>query len=358
MANNTILGIDVGHDQLKLALVDNGILLDAVVVPMPDNMLKDGEITSIEALSDLIGRTMKENGIKARNAAFVMPNEMAYVKEVRMPMMNTEQLAINLPYEFNDYITGEIKDYIFDYAVLPDDTAAEEEEEEPQAEDAAEPAAQPAEAEAETKEEEKTLRLMAVGAQRKYIEDIQKMLARTGLKLVKIAPALCTYISLIRGQKEELMKTSKEFGILDLGHEAIRMYIFDEDRHEATRVLDVGLSSLSHVIADLYGVEMHLAHTYILTNYDNCLERQECRDTYENIAIELMRAMNFYKFSNPDSTLTDMWLCGGGAFIDALNMAIGEMLDMRLHTASELVKDGDDIPGCNNYVQAIGITMD
>lgn len=352
MAKKTILGIDVGHDQLKLALVDNGTVLDAVSIPMPDNMLRDGEITSIEAMADLIEKTMKTNGIKAKNAAYVMPNEMAYVKEVSMPMMNAEQLAINLPYEFNDYITGEVKDYVFDYAVLPPKAKTENESEvKPEAESEAEN-------EAEGEEPEQVLRLMAVGAERKYIDDIQKLLARAGLKMVKIAPALCTYISLIRNRMDFLKQTTEEFGILDLGHEAVRMYIFDEDRHEATRVLESGLSTLVDVVAEIYGVERHLAQTYIINNYDNCLEREECRNTYENIATELMRAMNFYKFSNPESNLTDLWLCGGGGFIHPLALAIGEMLDMRLHTASELVDEGDEIPGCNSFVQAIGITLD
>ena len=37
----------------------------------------------------------------------------------------TDQLVYNLPFEFNDYITGEIRDYVFDYAVIKD---AEEED--------------------------------------------------------------------------------------------------------------------------------------------------------------------------------------------------------------------------------------
>lgn len=351
MGKKTILGIDVGHDQLKLALVDNGIVLDAVAVPMPDNLMKDGRIVSIEALSDLISRTMKGNGIKAGNAAYVLPDDVVYIKNVRMPMMNVDQLKINLPFEFSDYITGEVKDYVFDYAVLPPD------ETESAAEPSAESSAEPAQGE-ETEHEEEKLNLMAVGAERAVIDEISAMLRKAGLKLVKAAPALCTYISLIRKQRESLMQYTDEFGILDMGYESIRMYIYKDDCHEATRVLDIGLSSLDNVIADAYNVEKHLAHTYILNNFENCLEREECRETYDNIAVELMRAINFYRFSNPNSSLSDIWLCGGGAAIDSLNMAIGETLDMRLHTASELVPDGDDIPGCNSFVQAIGITFD
>jgi type IV pilus assembly protein PilM len=71
-----------------------------------------------------------------------------------------------------------------------------------------------------------------------------------------------------------------------------------------------------------------------------------------------MRAINFYKFSNPESNLSDIWVCGGGAYIRALDTAIAEMVDMKLHAASELIDNGSQIPGCNSYVQAIGVTMD
>ena len=62
---------------------------------------------------------------------------------------------------------------------------------------------------------------------------------------------------------------------------------------------------------------------------------------YENIAVELMRALNFYRFSNPSSTLSDMWFCGGGAVIQPLAVTIGEMLNIQLHSADELVLDGE-----------------
>jgi type IV pilus assembly protein PilM len=211
---------------------------------------------------------------------------------------------------------------------------------------------------AETSEKEETLNLMAVGVERELIDEAISMVSKAGLNLVKAAPSICAYISLIRKQMNELKEYTDEFCILDLGHEATRMYMFKEDQYEATRVIELGLSSLERVIADLYGVETHLAHTYITNNFQNCLDREECRESYDNIAVELMRAMNFYRFSNPDSSLTDMWLCGGGAAIGPLTTAIGEMLDMRLHTASELVPDGDDIPNCNAFVQAVGISFE
>ena len=346
MAKKTILGIDIGHDQLKMALVRNGQVLQTASASMPENLMKEGRVTSRETMADLIKRTLRDNHIRASLAAFVLPNETVYVKNVDMPMMTVDQLVYNLPFEFNDYITGEVKDYVFDYAVLP-----KPEESDVTFVENGETAAPP-------EEKTKTLELMAVGTLRAVVEDAQEILHKASLKMVKAAPALCSYISLIRAKKDELAQVADEFGILDLGYQAVRMYMYRGDRHVATRVLEVGLSTIDDVLSDTYGVDIHLAHTYLMSNFEDCQNREECVTAYENIAVELMRALNFYRFSNPDSDLSDLWLCGGGAVIRPLTDMIGEMLDIRLHQAEELVNGGESIQECNSFVQAIGVTLD
>jgi type IV pilus assembly protein PilM len=105
-------------------------------------------------------------------------------------------------------------------------------------------------------------------------------------------------------------------------------------------------------------VDVHLAHTYLLTNYDDCQNSEACRNAYGNIAVELMRALNFYRFSNPDSQLEHIWLCGGGAVIAPLRKAIADTLDMKVHQARELLPGGDQVEAGFELVQAIGVTMD
>ena len=326
MSNKAVIGIDIGYDQLKLALVHGGRVMKTAIAQMPENLFKDGQFISADTMSSVIREAMKESGMKASLAAVVLPNEHVYVKNVDVPMMTEEQLAYNLPFEFNDYITGEVDDYLFDYAVIEKD--------------------------------EENLHLLAVGVERKIVEDLQFMLRKAGLKLVKTAPALCTYISLIRQQSEKLTQISDEFGILDLGYHAITMYMYKQDQHIATREFDIGLSSLDDIIADKFGVEKHLAHTYLMSNFENCLESEECTTFYDNVAVELMRAINFYQFSNQGSALNDVWICGGGAANEPLVRTIGDTLDAELHPASELVFDGDKISQVSSLVQAVGVTLE
>ena len=173
----------------------------------------------------------------------------------------------------------------------------------------------------------------------------------------KAAPTVCSYVSLIRGLEKRGGGVG-EYCILDLGYQSVRMYMFNGERHMVTRNLESGLSSLDGVIADSYNVDVHLAHTYLLTNYDDCQNSEACRNAYGNIAVELMRALNFYRFSNPDSQLEHIWLCGGGAVIAPLRKAIADTLDMKVHQARELLPGGDHVEAGFELVQAIGVTMD
>ena len=332
----SFLGVDIGYDSLKLALVNGEKVRKSAVVPMPNNLVKEGRVVSTETMGELLRSTMKEYGIHCRNAAIVLPNETVYVRNATMPQMSVDQLKYNLPFEFRDYITDELKDYVYDYAMITT----------------------PEEMEAESDEEGgRSMELMAAAAPRTLLEESAELLRKAGLKMLKAVPAVCCYQSLIR-RLEAKRGSASEYCILDLGYQAIRMYMFHGDRHVVTRVLEIGMSSLDQVLADAHNVDIHLAHTYLLTNHENCQQQEVCRNAYGNIAVELMRALNFYRFSNPDSQLGDVWLCGGGAVIEPLRSAIADTLDMRLHSASELVPGGESLEDCNALIQAIGVTLE
>ncbi len=296
----SILGIDVGYDSLKLALVSGKTVKKTAQVSMPNKLIREGRAVSTESLGELLRTTMRENGIHCSRAAVAFPNETVFVRNVNVPQMTADQLMYNLPFEFRDYITEELKDYVFDYATLPKADAGQE------------PAGPEDESDADTME------LFAVAAPLSLVEETREYLRKAGLKLIKAAPAVCAYIELIRSMDPGKRPANGEFCILDLGYQSIRMYMFKGERHEVTRVLEIGMSSIDNAIADSYNVDVHLAHTYLLTNFEDCQSKDVCLNAFNNIAVELMRALNFYRFSNPDSQLADIWLCGGGAAIPPL----------------------------------------
>ena len=332
----SILGIDIGYDSLKLALVSGRTVRKTVSVPMPNKLVREGRVVSTESMGELLRSTMRSNGIHCSRAAVAFPNETVFVRNVTVPPMTADQLMYNLPFEFRDYITDELKDYVFDYATLTEKSAAEQNAQEA---------------------DDNSMELFAVAAPLTLVEETKELLRKAGLKLVKAAPGVCAYIELIRNMDPSRRPPNGEFCILDLGYQSIRMYMFKGDRHEVTRVLEIGMSSIDNAIADALNVDVHLAHTYLLTNFDNCQSKEVCMNAFNNIAVELMRALNFYRFSNPDSQLADIWLCGGGAAIEPLCREISSSLDMTIHSANELMPAGSQIADGYAFTQAVGITL-
>jgi len=337
-----ILGVDIGYDRLKLALVRGRQVVKAVSVQMPNRLVREGRIVSPETMGELIRSTMRENGIHCDRAALVLPNETVFVRNVIVPEMTADQLVYNLPYEFRDYITDELKDYVFDYAMIPSAEKTDDGVADTSAEDSG----------------GRTMELLAVAAPRVALDEARGVLRKAGLKFAKAAPAECAWIGLIRRMKDQFRPESGEYCILDLGYQSIRMYMFRGDVHVVTRVLETGMSRIDDVIADARNVDVHLAHTYLMTNYEDCQNQEYCRSAFSNIAVELMRALNFYRFNNPDSHLNDVWLCGGGAEIGSLRKTLSETLDMNLHDAEELLPAGEPFEDCHALLQAVGITQD
>lgn len=323
----TFLGVDLGYDRMKLALVAGGKVRKLVLAPMPENLLRDGRMTSTDTVGELLRATMKEHHIRANDAAVTLGSEVTYLRTTTMPLMSEDQLVINIPYEFNDYISDEPKNYLFDYAMLPPPQDSEK------------------------------MELIAAAVPVSVIEDLRVALRKAGLRLKKAAPVEFAYSALLRRLEKNRADAPGEYCILDLGYQAIRMYMYRSSIHMTTRVLDTGLSTLDEVLADNMDVDVHLAHTYLLSNYNNCQSSEACRNALNSIAVELMRSFNFYRFSNPDSKLQDVWLCGGGAVIESLSAAIRETLDMNVHSAEELFDD-NSVENFSDFTQAVGIALD
>ena len=385
MGKKTVLGVDLGNDRLKLALMKDGRVKKAVNIPMPENMMRDGRVTSPDAMADLIRAAVKQNHLWATRAALVLPDEPLYLRTLFMPPMNEEQLRYNLPYEFNDYITGELKDYVFDYAVvhLPqEESEKEKEKEQENHENNENNNASESEVNQEGEETAQTsdavsvdfgapsealgsdepdprhsMELLAVAAPTDMIESARDIMRKAGLRLIRAAPVECAFIALIRSLEYGRTPKPKEYCFLDLGYRSIRMYMFKGVRHMATRALDVGLFTLDQAIAEAFHVDVHLAHTYLLSNYEDCQNSDYCRQAYNNVAVELTRALNFFKFSHPESHLSGMWVFGGGAVIEPLRKAISSNLDLKVHRIIGMIPSSETIGNdAYSFAPAVGIT--
>lgn len=154
-----VLGFDIDAYAMKIAVCDKDRnLVDFITADLPDNMMRNGHYTSPNAMGDFIKETLRTHHIRGGEACVSLSDNSYFLKRVRLPKMTTEQLAVNLPFEFHDYISGETTDYVYDYAVLSMN--------------------------------DKEMELMAATTAKDTIEVYTRIMRRAGLKLTKLVPGV------------------------------------------------------------------------------------------------------------------------------------------------------------------------
>ena len=110
-----VVGICVRHNRIALGTLKGGTVNKVFWSDIPENIVDDNKVLSENLFVEFLKEKLKESGIRARKAAVVIADVDLFIKNVRMPNMSDEQLRLNIPFEFRDYVSGELKDYVFDY---------------------------------------------------------------------------------------------------------------------------------------------------------------------------------------------------------------------------------------------------
>lgn len=328
------IGFDIGTSDLKVVQRDgSGNIRHLAAEIMPDNLVREGQIVSFEAMSDFVREIGKKHRLSGRDCGIILPAGLTYLRRLTMPAMTVDQLKFNLPYEFRDYITMEKDKYFYDYAVNEILTGED---------------GQP-----------KEMDLTAAAVSKETISEYAAMFRRAGFRLKAAAPVECAYSNLLRAHEQRNPEEKgREYCILDLGYSSTRIYIFTGSRFETTRIIEIGCGTVDSAIADTFHVDEHVARTYKDSNHEGAQELETARSVYNHIAVEIMKAINFYGFNNRESNLEHAYYCGGGSKIAPLIRTIGETVHLELHKIEELMppveENAEESALC---AAALGITL-
>ncbi len=327
-----LLGFDLGGYQLKMAQVKGDQLIRYAVEQMPDNLVKEGHITSFNAMADFIKDSVKKNRLACKECAMSLPADTYFLRRVKLPNMSVQQLKVNIPFEFRDYVTGELSDYVYDYAVLGSD--------------------------------EEGLDIMAAATSKATVNGYRTMLKRAGLKLVKLVPDVLGLQSILLphpGQHEgagTAGATGHDYAILDLGHTSTRIYFFSHGAYEITRTMDSGGPAMARAVAEEKGVDIHIAQLYLEHDQDHVWDLPVMVDMYEEIVTEVSRVMNFYSYNNPNNNIENIYYIGGAVNPDKLAAGVKESIGLDVIPLYTLVPGGSSFPQVNLGPQAYGVVIE
>ncbi len=314
-----MVGIDIGESQVKLVHMAGGRIKKAVTAQLPDNMVENGVIRSMDAMADFLRITAKENGIPRRNAAIILPEELVFSRNVTLPVMTASQLNYNLPYEFKDYLVLEKEKYFYDYAMFG------------------------------TNQESGEMELFACAVLKSTIADYRAMLRRAGFKLKVALPEQWAYVSALR-----YCGVEGTVCLADLGHGKTRVHVFKDGRPDSRRIVELGIQDVDQVIADSHHVDIHMARTYKRSDFGGCLTADGANRLYEKLGVEILKTVNFYNYNHREQALKALCLCGGGAQIQPLRQAVARVTGLQVLPLQELLPE---LEGMEEYIKAFGCAV-
>ena len=324
----SILGFDIGSSQLKIAYWNGSAVTKMVVENMPENMIKNDTIVSYDAMADFIKEVLKANGIKENKAALILPAQYAFLRRLSIPYMTAEQRAVNLPYEFREFLTENKDKYYYDSLV---NEVINDENGNP-----------------------KEMDIFASAVAKDVINEYRAMFHHAGLKLITGIPSEVPYINLLARSGVD---KNYECAILDLGQMSSKLHIFTGQAFETSRVIDMGLKDVDLAIAESEGVDEHVANGYKFTNHNNCQSSDAARRVYAAVAADVRKTINFYGFSNRESNLREIYICGGGSLIPEFVNAIREASGLEVKDIADLLPRIKDDEDPSIFAQAIGATL-
>lgn len=327
----TVLAFDIGESYIKMACREND-KIRVFAEQLPANLVQDGTIQMPHMMTDFLKSMKKEYHVPKGECGVIIPEELTVCRKLTLPVMTEKQLEVNLPFEFSDFISEEANKYVYDYAV---EKINYDEEGKPT-----------------------DMELTGAAISKETASTYVTMFRSAGFNLRTLIPQEVAMTNIMKkALADGRIEADKEYCIADLGHRFIQIYIFKGATLHVLRNIHMGNMILDQVIAEHENVDEFVARTYKNTNYNEILRKDYVKETMSQMAIEIMKVINFYRFNNREAELEDIYFVGGGSGLDELCDSITEVTGLNGRSIMSILPRNVEVSADLSAVLAIGVLL-
>lgn len=308
--NSRMIGVEFGSNTLKMAVCNGSHVKKMIVERMPEDLVREGRVTSPAAMTSFLKNIMKENGIRGGNCALVLPSQTVIGHHVTMPAMSDNELKLNLPFEFRDFVGKEGAKFDYDYSVMGI--------------------------------QDNVMELYAAAVRKEIVEQYYSIFKKAGLNLKVATPSEMAWRNLVAADEH----LPKKLCIVDIGHSSTRVNFFVDGNFVMGKDIDMAGAMIDQTIADFQQIDTFAARTRKEANMNKVQSAEFLNDAYQALAIEVMKIVNFFNYSDnaAGGPLEHLYYCGGSSVIEPLRTCLLKATGMTLHHVHRLVKlDGASV---------------
>jgi type IV pilus assembly protein PilM len=299
-----LIGVDISSTAVKMVeLADAGKGQPRVeryaIEPLPKDAVVDGNLASVDAVSETIQRCWKRLGTSTKFIALALPTAAVITKKITLPASLREQeMEVQVESEANQYIPFALEEVNLDFQVIgpapssPDD-----------------------------------VEVLLAASRKEKVED--RVAAAEVAELKPVVMDVESYA--VQAAYELVTKQLPGEGVgqiivlVDVGAAAMKVTILKDNQQLYSREQAFGGGMLTEEIMRAYGMGPEEAENLKRsgTPPDN-YETEILHPFIENMAQEVARALQFFFTSTPHNEVHHIILAGGSALIPGVADIVGQ----------------------------------
>ncbi len=312
-----LIGVDISSTSIKLVEISDtgkGVrrLERYAIEPLPRDAVTDGNIVSLDQVSDGLRRAWRRLGSRNRNVALALPAAMVITKKIVVPAAQKEEdLELTVEAEANQYIPFALDEVNLDFQIIGPAPNSTDEVEVLIA------------ASRKEKVEDRVAVAEAAGL-KPMVMDVESYATQAAFEL--IAPTL-----LANGRDQNI-------ALVDIGAHATHLYVLRNNQFLFSRDQASGGNQLTHDIQRAFNLSPEEAEAAkrnqgLPENYDGDV----LQPFMETLALEVTRALQFFFTSTSYNQVDQIILAGGCALLPGLDELIAKRAGVATALANPFV---------------------
>ncbi len=297
----SLIGVDISASSVKmveLSKAGNGYCIERYVIePLQADAIQDGAIVSIEMVSESIQRGWKRLGSRCKKIAMALPTSDVITKQIIVPAgQREEDLEFQVENEASQYIPFALDEVNLDFQVL-----------------------RPA------PKNPQEVEVLIAASRKEKVEDRVAASLSAGLKTEVMdveSYAVQTTFELVREQLPE-KNAEQVVAIVDIGSSVMKTNVLYQGESVYMRDQPFGGDQLTQEIHNQFNLsfeesEVAKRNGSLPDNYKTDVLQPFC----ETLAVEVMRAIQFFYTSTQFTEINYILIAGGCAAIPGLDEII------------------------------------
>nr|WP_286206750.1 pilus assembly protein PilM [Thauera linaloolentis] len=291
-------GLDISSSSVKLVELSGGDkeaykVERYAIEPLPRDVVADGNIANLEAVSEALRRALRRFGPGVRNVAMALPASSVITKKIILPAgLREQEMEMAVESEANQYIPFAIDEVNLDFQVIG-------------------PAAgSPGE-----------LEVLIAASRKDKVEDRVAVAQAAGLKATVIDVESFAIESALELVSRQLPSggQDKVIGLIDVGANVMNVGMFRNRQQVYVREQAFGGNQLTQDIARQYGMSVDEAESAKRADaLPDTYARELMRPFLDSLALEVSRALQFFFTSTQYNQVDHLVLAGGCALMPGL----------------------------------------